>query len=75
MASAGGPPISAKRHNVCECCLGSGIRAGLDHAVVSHEEFGAWIDGKAIEQGLQLGPESVAAPGAGLRHQIAPLTT
>ena len=41
--------ISAKRHNVCECCLGSGIRAGLDHAVVSHEEFGAWIGGKAIE--------------------------
>jgi hypothetical protein len=47
----------------------------LDHAVVSYEDFGAWIDGNAIEQGLQLGPESVAAPSTGLIHQIAPLTT
>jgi NADP-dependent 3-hydroxy acid dehydrogenase YdfG len=46
-AAVVGGPI-AKRHNVCGGCLRGGVRTGLDHAV-SYEEFGAWIDGKAIE--------------------------
>jgi hypothetical protein len=33
----------------------------LEHPIASYEEFGARVDGKAIEQRLQLGPESVAA--------------
>ena len=46
-AAVVGGPI-AKRHNVCGGCLRGGVRTGLDHAV-SYEEYGARIDGKAIE--------------------------
>ena len=52
-----------KGYSVCGCCLGSGVRTGLDHAITSYEEFGVWVDGKAIEQRLQLRPKSIAAQG------------
>jgi hypothetical protein len=33
----------------------------LDHAIVSDKEFGAWVNGKALEKRLQLWPKSVTA--------------
>jgi predicted ester cyclase len=50
-----------KRRNVRRCSLASGVRAGLNHAAISNEEFGAWINGEAVEQRLQFGPKSVTA--------------
>jgi len=41
--------------------FGSRIGTRLDHAVLPDKEFGMRIDGEPIKQGLQFGPQAVAA--------------
>jgi hypothetical protein len=45
------------------CASGASIEnrvRGLNHAVLSHEEFGSWIDGESLEQRLQFGPQNLS---------------